>query len=621
MAQLLTGTTVGGELVIVGSSLDTVLTSYSETFNTVADMIASTNLSVGDRVQTLGYYSIGDGGANHYEIVSPATGTVDGGTYINMVGTSTQAHGLMADGKLTVRRFGAKGDGTVDDSPAIQALVDHMKTFINVGPINTAAASITFEPGIYRIDTSINMTGIEAGHPYWYVDAKGAIFDSHVVGRNTFDLMGSRKCHWTGGQIVGDGTDLGLSGIFVGRDSSGTAADGHVFSGIEIRGYYSVASFWNCASEENTYYDVGIKQYSDNAYCMIQDGATVFQPVSDYIAVPTLGTPYAFNQSVHINADYRNTGATGSAVYMSRAVSHRFIGSYLVVPAGGYGVYLDFPSWGNMKNLDFDLHVESDPSAIFFLNADPSTNRADLSNFSYTEHNVRAIDNVFETSVGATQINFHNVDIAVDGVHPDGAGINWFSDPTIINLSGKIASFDVDHLQDFQGANISGTIHVKDHTIVTGLSTNGQTIVQDTTGMYPYSGNWTPVISDAETGGNLGTYTSAYGGYTKLGNRVELKGTILNVDITGMTGTNDLWIQGLPFEHTEFGSYTVGSGYLTKTTIGNTESYFPQIVPLSSGLRFVIQGSNAATGYVTVAKLNAGGTADIFFSITYDIDG
>ena len=49
------------------------------TFATVAAMVASTDLNVGDVAETSGYLAKGDGGDNKYDIVAAATGTADGG--------------------------------------------------------------------------------------------------------------------------------------------------------------------------------------------------------------------------------------------------------------------------------------------------------------------------------------------------------------------------------------------------------------------------------------------------------------------------------------------------------------------------------------------------------------
>ena len=79
-------------------------------FETVAAMVASTDLNVGDHVRTLGYYAIGDGGGNDYDVVAAATGTDDQGLYIDLA--THQALGLFCDGVWSVKRYGAYTDNT-----------------------------------------------------------------------------------------------------------------------------------------------------------------------------------------------------------------------------------------------------------------------------------------------------------------------------------------------------------------------------------------------------------------------------------------------------------------------------------------------------------------------------
>ena len=66
-----------------------------KTFESVADMVADATLIVGQKCRTLGYYAVGDGGGNDYIIVAAATGTDDGGSYIDLSGSGFQAKGFV----------------------------------------------------------------------------------------------------------------------------------------------------------------------------------------------------------------------------------------------------------------------------------------------------------------------------------------------------------------------------------------------------------------------------------------------------------------------------------------------------------------------------------------------
>lgn len=88
-------------------------------FDTVALMVASTTLSVGDIVETAGYLSKGDGGDNRYEVVAAATGTVDGLEFIDLA--THQAKALFPLGVVNIKQSGATGDGVENDTTELEA--------------------------------------------------------------------------------------------------------------------------------------------------------------------------------------------------------------------------------------------------------------------------------------------------------------------------------------------------------------------------------------------------------------------------------------------------------------------------------------------------------------------
>jgi len=96
---------------------------------------------VGDIVETA-EYADGTGGGNRYEIVAAATGTADGGSFIDVTGPSTavQAKALWFDEVRSIRQFGATGEGVVDDTVAIQAaLTTGNDTFLPKGTYITSS--------------------------------------------------------------------------------------------------------------------------------------------------------------------------------------------------------------------------------------------------------------------------------------------------------------------------------------------------------------------------------------------------------------------------------------------------------------------------------------------------
>lgn len=105
-------------------TLQEIVASYLEsnvtwTFDTVADMKASTNLIIGSHASTLGYHAINDGGAATYYVASSVGVVADEGSVIAL-GDGKVAILALSDNNVNVKQFGAKGDGTTNDSIAIR---------------------------------------------------------------------------------------------------------------------------------------------------------------------------------------------------------------------------------------------------------------------------------------------------------------------------------------------------------------------------------------------------------------------------------------------------------------------------------------------------------------------
>jgi len=118
-------------------------------------------------------------------------------------------------------------------------------------------------------------------------------------------------------------------------------------------------------------------------------------------------------------------------------------------------------------------------------------------------------------------------------------------------------------------------------------------------------GTWTPVIADAETGGNTLSAAATYGKYTKIGNMVTAWCSFVNINTTGATAGNTIWIRGLPF--TVAGT-DLSERYPAYYTITDTTTALPRFraTPTKTNL-----DSN-----ILVSDLNSG-TADIWLAVSY----
>lgn len=146
---------------------------------------------------------------------------------------------------------------------------------------------------------------------------------------------------------------------------------------------------------------------------------------------------------------------------------------------------------------------------------------------------------------------------------------------------------------------------------------NGVLALAGATGISYSTGTFTPVVSDAATGGNVATGTF-YGYYTKIGRQVTVALSLSNIVTTGMTAANDLHIQGLPFvAGSVTGSiYFVGSGMFHTVGFDTDANVFPYVLDNTSYIKFAENKPSAATDYITVSQISSS-VGDIYFSLTY----
>jgi len=118
----------GSTLTINGLSVATNATvsgaAIATKVNTVADLVAMVPTQDGMLVQTLGYYSAGDGGGATFRWVSGNSTSTNLGTSIKPSG-ATGRFLWVPEARSDIRMFGAKGDTSTDNTLSIQAALDY----------------------------------------------------------------------------------------------------------------------------------------------------------------------------------------------------------------------------------------------------------------------------------------------------------------------------------------------------------------------------------------------------------------------------------------------------------------------------------------------------------------
>jgi hypothetical protein len=129
-------------------------------------------------------------------------------------------------------------------------------------------------------------------------------------------------------------------------------------------------------------------------------------------------------------------------------------------------------------------------------------------------------------------------------------------------------------------------------------------------------GSWTPVIADASSGGNTGTFSDLGAYYIKIGKQVTLQAYLSAINTTGMTGANIFYIRNLPFTSSQ-----TATGNFYTYRVGRDASTVSSSVLMNSGatvmLLVLFTTSSATTDKQILVSNMVSGTSEIILTITY----
>jgi len=122
------------------------------------------------------------------------------------------------------------------------------------------------------------------------------------------------------------------------------------------------------------------------------------------------------------------------------------------------------------------------------------------------------------------------------------------------------------------------------------------------------------IIADAASGGNTGSTET--GKYTKIGNLVTLILNLNSIDVSGLTGSNDLYIRGLPFVNAS-GHRVPGSVLTDSVNFGANSIPVPMLAESGSYIRIAEMIDNTADDSGILVSEITDDTTDMLISITY----
>jgi hypothetical protein len=127
-------------------------------------------------------------------------------------------------------------------------------------------------------------------------------------------------------------------------------------------------------------------------------------------------------------------------------------------------------------------------------------------------------------------------------------------------------------------------------------------------------GTWTPVVADASSGGNTGSFSGS-ATYTKIGRQVTVRMYISGINTTGMTAGNTFFVRGLPYA-----SSNTAQGNFYTYRVGRDAATASSCVNMSGGsfFNFALFTTNSATADKTILVSDiVSGTSEIQVNITY----
>jgi hypothetical protein len=392
--------------------------------------------------------------------------------------------------------YGATGNGTTDDTVALQAAI--------------AAAISLKQPlyipgGIYKTTaelTILNNYGVGLD-VYGAGDGTTVIKAVHT-GRSIVSMIGATNCSLNHLTLQGDTTTFPKIGLLLGR-SSAASAGWHTFNKVLITGAFSLAGIYNIASEGNGFYDLFVILASQaTAKYGVCIAAQDFESVGGLTASTMIGQMF-YNASIYMG------GSSGVAtVYISGSISTGDIGFY-----GGYLVASTVGSAYVQINSGLQDGLSSSGPFVFDNVSGETIGVISVTAFKFTATS----GNIF-----CRQVAIKNCVMLV------GTSGRFLTEDSNVGLKNS----------SIQGWGVIDTNDFSSPAPVTVNANNSLTTIDYGYGFYEDS-TYTPVITSAS--GTIGAYTAS-GRYVRNGNAVVLS-LVINITTLGTASGNLIF--NLPF--------------------------------------------------------------------------
>lgn len=206
----------------------------------------------------------------------------------NVSGTAVHAGYIGANGAINPMEFAAVGNGTADDSAALNLAFAALRVVVNGSFWIGAPAFLDFQHKTYKVVASgVDATEISGVSWGW---GNGRIIGA-CAGKAVLDTTGSRGYHFHDFNIWGDYTDTPSVGWQAARSTGGGHfgfCDLNLVERVHIAGEFSVAPQQLYGQESTTYIECEFMQHGPSGQAGIIGGYDTTPIASDY-ATPVTG--------------------------------------------------------------------------------------------------------------------------------------------------------------------------------------------------------------------------------------------------------------------------------------------------------------------------------------------
>lgn len=183
---------------------------------------------------------------------------------------------------INVLDYGAVGDGTTDDTDAIQAAFDEISDW---GSGLNVFVSIYLPAGRYKVGSSLDLTNKR----YFMIKGDGwAITEiiSNATNRPALDMLGARYFDLENFMITGDSTNTPTVGMFFGRTSASPNCGNCFIDSIALNGKFTNAGIYSVNAE--VFFITRLRSGPSSIYAPFvyyADNNNAYEIVSDYTSI------------------------------------------------------------------------------------------------------------------------------------------------------------------------------------------------------------------------------------------------------------------------------------------------------------------------------------------------